>query len=166
MLAGNYLGFSIGFQGCTGISPTQINLEDPSPASIDAGNDRVLCEGSSVVLTGVNPDNANLSWTDNVENGNPFTQDLGIYTYTVIANLNECISTDQIQVTMLSAPLIDAGIDQFICLGYTVKLEAINANGGLLEWSHNVQDGISFVPITTETYIVSSTIGNCTKLYE
>lgn len=163
LISGGYTDFIVELQGCTGIDNTQINLVDPTPPTIDAGNDQVLCEGTSVILTAVNPDNAILSWTNNVENGNPFTQDLGVIPYTVTANLNECISTDQVQVTVVSAPLIDAGVDQFICIGDSVKLEAINLNGGLIEWSNSIQDGISFTPQTSQTYVVSSTIGACSS---
>jgi hypothetical protein len=53
---------------------------------------------------------------------------------------------------------VNAGIDQTICLGSTVTLEATGASS--YSWNNSVQNGVSFIPSATTSYTVIGTDAN------
>jgi len=55
-------------------------------------------------------------------------------------------------------PLVEAGIDQAVCAGGSVTL---NATGGTLyQWDNNIINGVAIIPLTTTTYSVTATDDN------
>jgi gliding motility-associated-like protein len=85
---------------CPLVISTQVVLTDPTSPTIDAGQDVAICFGDSITLTAQNPQNAQLSWSGGIQDGVPFTPQVGINTYTVTANLNNCLSTDSVVITV------------------------------------------------------------------
>ena len=78
----------------------------------------MICEGDNATLVADNPDGANLNWDNGVTDGAPFSPAVGTVTYTVTADLNGCISTDQVDVTVNPNPVFNvAGTDPTICGG-------------------------------------------------
>jgi gliding motility-associated-like protein len=78
---------------------------NPLP-NINAGTDLVICDGEAITLTCLNPDNAILAWDNNIINETSFIPTVGQINYTVSATLLNCISTDNVLVTV--NPLPDA----------------------------------------------------------
>ena len=120
-----------------------------------AGADQTVCEGSAVILTGAG---ANVyAWDNGVTNGVPFVQAPGVITYTVTGtDLNGCVNTDQVDVIVNANPIIDAGVDQIVCIGSMVTLNGAGATAYV--WDNGVMDGVAFAPgVGTLTYIVTGT---------
>jgi hypothetical protein len=127
---------------------------------INAGIDQTTCLGTAVVLnaTGVN----SLSWNNGVINGLYFTPTTS-QTYIVTGtDANNCSNSDEVQITVNSLPVINAGEDQTVCPGVSVTL---NATGGInYQWNNGVSNGISFIPTATQNYIASgSDINGCSN---
>ena len=127
---------------------------------INAGIDQTTCFGTSVVLnaTGVN----SLSWNNGVINGLFFTPSAS-QTYLVTGtDANNCSNTDEVEITVNSLPIINAGEDQTVCTGVSVSL---NASGGInYQWNNGVTNGISFIPTATQNYIATgSDINGCSN---
>ena len=87
---------------CIGTDQITI-IADPLP-TIDAGTDFVICEGEETTLTANNPDGASISWDNGINDGVPFTPPSGGETYTVTADLNGCINTDFVVVSVSPNP--------------------------------------------------------------
>ena len=148
--------------GCTSTDNVNVTV-NPLP-NIDAGTDQTVCNGDNVTLTAINPDGATLNWSGGITDGTPFTPSLGTTTYTVTANLNTCISTDNVNITVNPLPTINAGADQTVCNGETVTLTANNPNGATINWSGGITDGTPFTPsLGTTIYTVSATANTCTS---
>lgn len=159
---GNYTDFFVEFLGCSTLENNIISLIDPSAPTIDAGSAQLVCEGTDVVLSANNPDNALLSWDNGITDGVPFTPFLGTVTYAVTANLNGCISTDLVDVTVTQIPQVNANIDIEVCEGLMVTLTAINPDFSTITWDNGVLDGIAFLPnVGTTTYTVTANLNGC-----
>ena len=159
LTAGSYTNFIVELNNCIGNDNTVINLVDPNAPTINAGPDVEVCEGDEITLTAVNPDGAIISWNNSITDGTPFNQNPGITTYTATANLDNCIATDQVEVTVIPAPIIDAGPDLFICEGESVTLTATGANTYI--WDNGISNGIPFTPNQTTVYTVSGASNSC-----
>ncbi len=75
-----------------------------TPAPIDAGNDVTICLGENVTITVTNPWNVPIVWAPVVPQG-PFAP-TQTTTYTVTADNEGCISTDQVTVTVEEPPVV------------------------------------------------------------
>jgi hypothetical protein len=136
-------------------SATNVNVL-PIPL-VNAGPDQTICEGSSVVLNASG--NANVTWlTPNVSNGLAFVP-TATTTYTATATgINNCTNQDQVTVTVVALPDVNAGDDQTICAGSDVTLTATGAT--TYQWTGGISNGAAFAPGTTATYIVTGTTTN------
>jgi hypothetical protein len=136
-------------------SATNVNVL-PIPL-VNAGPDQTICEGSSVVLNASG--NANVTWvTPNVSNGLAFVP-TATTTYTAMATgINNCTNQDQVTVTVVALPDVNAGDDQTICAGSDVTLTATGATA--YQWTGGVANGAPFAPGTTATYTVTGTTAN------
>ena len=74
------------------------------PAPIDAGPDQTICQGDLVTIQADNPWNVSTSWSPNVPNG-PFDP-IQTTTYTVTADNEGCLSTDQVTITVEALPAV------------------------------------------------------------
>ena len=147
------------FNQCgTSVANTSITVLN-SP-TLNAGLDQSICTGNNVSLNATS--NAPVSWNNNVSNGVAFPALIGANTYTATATAaNGCSVTDQVIVTGLPTPLINAGQDQVICAGESIVLYATGAVS--YSWNNNVVNNIPFTPTSTTTYVVSGTGSNgCT----
>lgn len=80
---------------------------------------------------------------------------------------SDCLSSAQLTITVNQAPVIDAGLDQSVCIGdstfllATVSLSSANTT---LTWDQGIQNNVFFTPITTTTYTLTGIdINNCTS---
>jgi len=92
--------------GCSSSDEVEITVS-PVP-QVNAGVDQSVCEGVAVTLTADNPDGAVISWSNSVNDTDPFSP-TSTQTYTVTATLNGCSSTDEVEVVVFPTPQVDAG---------------------------------------------------------
>ena len=116
---------------------------NPLPA-VDAGNDIMICEGSSVTLGVAGPDT--YSWDNNVVNGVPFSPE-ETETYTVTADNGTCTNTDEVSI-FVSTPSI-AGTasvsDNTTCYGTSVTL-SVTGETGTIHWFVQPPGNPNFYP--------------------
>lgn len=119
-----------------------------------------VCAGESVTLFASGP--ANVTWSNSVVNGEPFTPSQTM-TFTVVGdNGNECTSTNSIEVVVNpvpNAPQVLASTEE-ICSGTGVTLLALG--NGTLTWDNGVENNVEFFPSMTTTYTATATnAGGC-----
>lgn len=121
---------------------------------VNAGPDFAVCAGSPATLTATG--NGFLTWTTpNVTNGIAFVP-TNTASYTVVATgFNNCTNSDQVTVTVLALPDVNAGADQTICSGESVTL---NGEGAVsYSWTGGISNNVAFAPATTATYTITGT---------
>jgi gliding motility-associated-like protein len=128
-------------------------------AVVDAGPDISVCDGSSVTITGSGV--ANYSWDNGLLDGQTFTPPVGVVTYTVTGtDVNGCIDTDQMLLTVWANPVVSAGNDQIICEGDSTVLSGSGAVSYV--WNNGVINNDYFIPLTNNTFTVTGTdINGC-----
>jgi gliding motility-associated-like protein len=142
--------------GCENTASIQI-VVNPLPA-INAGIDQTVCVGDQVTLSGSN--GVTYAWDNGITNGVAFTPAWGTITYTVIGtDANGCENTDQVDVTAVDLPVVDAGADVAICIGESVTLNATGATTYV--WDNGATQGGTVSPTVTTTYTVLGTAGSC-----
>lgn len=96
--------------GC--INTDQVMVTVNSLPNVNAGSDQTVCEGTSVTLSASGA--STYSWDNGVSNGVSFTP-IGTVTYTVTGtNVNGCMNTDQVIVSINSNPtpvITQVGLD-------------------------------------------------------
>ena len=144
--------------GC--INSDQVNITVNSLPSVDAGQDLTICNGDSVIL---NATGAFIySWDNNVTNAISF---LPTVSKTYIVNgtdVNGCIGSDNILVTVNTLPNVDAGSDVAVCIGNPVTL--FGSGASTYNWDKNVTNSVAFIPTTTLTYrVIGTDVNGCTN---
>ncbi len=155
-------------QGCPFSDTMVMTVINPSPPN--GGSDHVVCLNTPAFQL---PTAGNWSGSPLVTSGGVFTPNaVGIYNLTVSATSGGCTVTDNVQVSVLALPTINAGSDQNICVGSGAQLNgtASSSNGSIT----NVAWGGSWVsnstilnptasPLSTTTYTLYVTDNaNCT----
>lgn len=99
----SYTSVFVSANGCDSSIVTNITV-NPLPV-IDAGADQVVCAGTSITLTAVNPTGAALVWSGGVVDGSAFVPSASA-TYTVTATSAEgCVITDDMDVIVNPNPV-------------------------------------------------------------
>lgn len=142
--------------GCVNTDQVDVTV-NPLPI-VNAGSDQVVCEGTSVTLSGSGA--VSYAWDNGVVDGNSFVPAVGTMTYTVIGtDANGCTNTDQVDVTVNPLPVVNAGADQTACQGSAVTLTATGVQ--TYAWDNGVTNGVPFgQPVGTMTYTVVGTDAN------
>jgi len=124
--------------------------------NVSAGTDAAVCIGESVTLNGIGA--STYIWDNNITNSAAFSP-TSTLTYRVIGvDINGCINTDSIKVTVNDLPNVDAGNDTSICDGESL---ALTASGALTyNWDNNITNATAFTPISTTLYTVTGTDNN------
>lgn len=136
----------------------QVNVVSVAPPAVDAGADQTICDGDLVTLSGAGA--VNYVWDNGVTNGVAFNPPGGTTTtYSVTGtDANGCVNTDQVTITSVAAPTVDAGSDLEVCEGTSVTLTATGS--GTITWDNGVTDGLAFTPtVGTTTYTVTAAFG-------
>jgi len=127
--------------------------------NVNAGNDVIVCKEELVTLIGSGANT--YIWDNGIIDGIPFSPN-NTQTYTITGtDLNNCVNTDQITVTVKDKPtvLINASKNE-ICKGESIILSGSGTNS--YTWDNNVSNNIVFFPVQTTTYIVIGTsVNNC-----
>ncbi len=143
--------------GCVNTDLVTVTV-NPLPI-VDAGLDTSICAGESIALVGAGAGiAAEYLWTDGGIDGVPFAP-MTTNTYTVTGtDINGCVNTDDVTVTILDLPVIDAGLSHSICIGDATTLTATGLEpGGTYSWTGGVVNGVEFTPAATATYTVVGT---------
>jgi gliding motility-associated-like protein len=123
---------------------------NPLP-NVFAGNDIVICENETVILTGSGA--ATYTWDNGVTNGVSFTPAVGTLTYTVTGtSAAGCINTDQVDVTVNPLPVVSfmpgatSGCTPFTTTLTNNTVDAVNCVWSISNGT--VLTGCGSVPIT------------------
>jgi gliding motility-associated-like protein len=157
-VAGVYSNTTILPTGCDSVSNVTL-IVNPLP-NVGAGIDQTVCAGTSVTLNGSGA--STYTWSGAITNNTAFTP-AATNTYTVTGtDANGCINTDDVLVTVNPIPVVNAGIDQTVCIGTSVTLSGSGATS--YTWDNGISDGVSFTPaVGTITYTVTGTSLGCTS---
>ena len=158
-VAGTYSQSFTSVSGCDSIANVTL-VVNPLPG-VNAGLDQTVCTPTSVTLTATGA--STYVWNNGITQGTPFTQPVGSTTYTVTGtDVNGCINTDQVVVTVNPLPTVNAGVDQALCIGASATLSGSGAS--TYTWNNGVSNGVAFTPAATTTYTVTGTNANgCTN---
>ncbi len=139
--------------GCADTASIQI-VVNQLPSVVANATETTICEGFPVVLTGSGAQN--YTWNNGVSNGVPFNV-LSSNTYTVIGtDVNGCVGSDQITLTMLNAPNVIANASETtICAGEEITF----TGGGAVnyQWNNGVTNNVPSVVNQSGSYIVVGT---------
>jgi len=140
--------------GC--LSADTINVTFSPVAEVNLGNDTTLCNGESLLLNAATA-GADYLWHDG--SAIPTYTVTGTGAYWVRVALNNCTSSDTINVSYVSPPLINLGKDTVLCEGEILSLNATTP-GAAYQW----QDGstnASFIATQSGMYWVNVMQGGC-----
>jgi gliding motility-associated-like protein len=140
-----------------GIPDTIINQLTITPLPIVyLGPDTSLCQGQQLILDATTP-SASYLWQDSSTNATLNVTSNG--TYWVEVTVNNCSSTDTINVTFNPSPIVDIGNDTVLCLGQPLTLNATTSNATYL-WQDNSTNP-TFNVNQQGSYWVEVTVNNC-----
>jgi hypothetical protein len=144
------------YLGCSG-NPQNVTITVYPLPSVNAGNDIVVCQNDSIILSGSGA--SNYQWNNAVQDGIAFIpSQTGSYVLVGSDAVTSCQNSDTVAITVNPLPTVNAGLDAAICSGDTLVLQGSGANS--YTWDNNVIDGAEFSPTTTETYTVVGTDNN------
>lgn len=138
----------------------------PQPI-VNAGLDQTVCDGTPIILnattTSATPTAVTgFQWNNNVPNNTQFVPANSAVLTVTATGANGCTNEDQMTVTVLALPTVDAGQDITVCAGLSATLIASGAS--TYTWNNGVTQGIPFYPNATQTYTVVGTGSNgCTN---
>ncbi|WP_165366229.1 HYR-like domain-containing protein [Brumimicrobium glaciale] len=186
--AGSYTNYTVSDADCPTCTSTEnvsININDPTAAIINAGPDQQYCEGETIILNAINPENANITWNNGITDGLGFIQPVGTTFYTITAERVNCFSSDQMSITVSpaitditcpgdltascdiseQAPYSD--FSAFIAAGGSATIPV----GGIIDSTSfsllsEVSDGVTCPETITRTYQIADTCGvtlSCTQ---
>lgn len=108
---------SVTDEGCT--NSDTINITIQQPAMVDLGIDRSFCEGDSITLDAGNTADTFL-WQDGSSESTFTAKAAGLYT--VMLDLNGCISSESVILSVDPRPFFDLGSNQDLCVGENTTL--------------------------------------------
>ncbi len=130
---------------------------NPSP-TVFAGSDIELCEGGNIVLVASGAQT--YSWDNGAVNGVSFTPTNTTNYIVTGTNAYGCQDQDNLFVTVNALPTISAGVNQTICAGDSILLQANGAAN--YTWNIGQFNGTYFQPASTITLsVVGIDTNNC-----
>jgi gliding motility-associated-like protein len=139
---------------CSTTDTINVNF-NPIP-TIDLGNDTTLCQGEVLILDATTP-NATYLWQSNSTNPTFNVSQQGAYWVEVA--VNNCNTTDTINVNFNPRPTVDLGNDTTLCQGEVLILVATTPNATYL-WQDNSTNP-TFNVSQQGTYWVEVAVNNC-----
>ncbi|MDQ3191756.1 MAG: DNRLRE domain-containing protein, partial [Bacteroidota bacterium] len=152
-----------------GCQNTDVVFVQVNPALIiDAGTDKTICYGDSVQLNASGAQTYSWSPSTGLSNpniANPIASPASTITYIVTGTEGNCQNMDTVVVQVNPIPIVDAGIDQTICEGDSVQLNASGAT--IYSWdppnglsNPNISNPVAS-PTAFTTYIVTGITNGC-----
>ncbi|MFT7155939.1 MAG: gliding motility-associated-like protein [Parvicella sp.] len=153
--------------GCINTDTVMVFVFNAVPTS--AGNDTTICFGDTIMIGG-NPSSVgantaylwdNIILLDDATLPNPMAFPTTTTTFILFTNNDTCNGSDTMTITVNPLPLVDAGLDQAICINDTTQF---NASGAVsYEWDtqatlsdSTINNPMVFPTVTTQ-YIVEGT---------
>lgn len=93
------------------LSVDSINVSVVNPPNVILGNDTIICQGQTLVLTG--PVANSFLWSNGSVNSNLSISNSG--TYWLQAGNANCFNTDSINITVNDLPMVNLGNDTTVC---------------------------------------------------
>lgn len=144
---------------CSAIGRTTVNVT-PGP-TLNTSIDLTICAGESptIAASGTAP----FRWSTGATTSSIVVSPVQTTTYSVSVSANGCEASDDVTITVLPKPNINAGADQTICAGQVANLAA-SGSGGNYRWSNGATTAsIQVQPNTLSEYTVSVTKDGCTS---
>jgi len=142
---------------CQATDSVEINLNQT--AIFDLGNDTIICQGESILLDVFTP-NAIYLWNNNSTDSILFINNSG--TYSVDVTVNNCTTSDTINIIVADLPTVDLGNDSTFCNEIEYNLIANTSNNVNYLW--NTNDTTSSIFINNSgiyTVVITDTLTNC-----
>ena len=147
--------------GCMNRDSVKVRVVDH--VSLELGNDFKSCEGDTVHLNSTT-DALKFSWTpaatiNDANAKNAVAKPVGTTTYQVTAFISSCSASDDITVTPIPYPVVNAGPDTIICFRTSAQLHA-TTDGSSFVWAPlaNLQGGGTLnplaIPNSTTSYVI------------
>jgi gliding motility-associated-like protein len=146
-----------------------VDVSYNSQIIVNLGNDTSICENTSLILNATTTNATAYLWSDN--SGSSLLTVSGAGTYWAKVMVNQCSSTDSVQISEIPLPAVSLGNDTSICNSDSITLNATTTGASYL-WLDNSslstfttsQAGTYQVSITTlcgtaTDYITIDTIG-------
>ena len=132
-----------------------------NPITITPANS-AICINSSTTLTAANGSNYTWTPTNDLSASNTavvVANPTSTVTYTVNGTYGiGCSGSTNTTVTVNPLPVVNAGLDQTVCLNTPVVLNGAGAT--TYAWNNNVSNGVAFTPTSTTIYTVTGTDAN------
>lgn len=153
--------------GCDSTSNVTL-VVNPLPV-MNAGTDQTLCEGTTVILNATGA--PTIVWNPAQTNGVGFIQPVGTQVYTATGtDGNGCVNSDQVQVTILPNPVMNAVQSQIVCNNEATTTVTFSSSvgGSTYTWTNDTPsiglgasgsgDINSFTTVNSGTTPVTATI--------
>ena len=119
-------------------------------------NDTSICASDAVQLT-ANTDGLQYSWNldpslNNPSILNPIATPLTTTSYQITSAIGNCVASENVTVTVVPRPTVNAGVDTAVCYNTAAQLNA-QTNGTSFTWSSpsSLSDPASLSPVATPT---------------
>ncbi|HET9747012.1 MAG TPA: PKD domain-containing protein [Chitinophagaceae bacterium] len=150
--------------GCRNTDTVRVRVVNT--VSLSASNDTSICANDPVQLS-ANTNGLQYSWLPDPTLNNPnilfpIATPLTTTTYQLISRIGNCVATEDVTVTIVPRPIVNAGSDVVICYNSSTQLNA-QTNGTSFTWSNanSLNDPGVLNPVATPTnttsYIISAT---------
>jgi gliding motility-associated-like protein len=148
--------------GCLNKDSVKVRVTDK--VFLQAMNDTTICAGDPIQLK-LKSDGFIYAWTnispENAALPNPNTAPVSTTIYEVTAFIGGCSAKDQVRVTTVPYPIVNAGVDTIICHSNTAQLSG-NTNGSSVVWSPaaTLSGGTTLDPVArpkqTTSYVLTA----------
>ena len=145
------------------MSRIMVYFEPRPDSAVTVAGPTAICMGDSVLLQAYNDFGYSYQW---FKNGNSlslanasslYVKQSGNYTVSVAHNGQSAVSLP-VSITLNPLPIAYAGNDTTICSGSSIALDP--TGGTTYAWNNGVVQGVSFSPVSTQTYTVTVTDAN------
>lgn len=130
-----------------------------APPDVVTPSDTTICEGEDAILeVMINPNGANISWSDGVIDGQPFTPPVGTNEYVLTISDVDTTIVDTVTVIVLPNHTIDPAISTTICEGEPVNIAPLALGGGAtnIQLSGALPSGLTVV-VQSGTFTIQGT---------
>ncbi|MEM6346163.1 MAG: GEVED domain-containing protein, partial [Bacteroidota bacterium] len=141
---------------CPSEPRTPIVIQVAPPAALDLGNDAVACSGT--VIDAFDPTIVSYVWNTGEMTSSIVINTTGTY-YVDVVDINGCVASDSINMTILPSPTVDLGPDSLVSCG-GLTLDAGNPGSSYI-WSIAGQFSQTLQVTTTGTYWVEANENGC-----
>jgi gliding motility-associated-like protein len=134
-----------------------VTVDQAAPTAIDLGPDPNICQGETITLDATTP-GASYAWNTGATTPTITVNTPGTFSVEVIQGA--CSVSDDVNVTVGPAPVLDLGPDQVLCPGQSTTL-GVSVAGATYLWN----TGATTPTITTDNsgqYSVTATLNGCT----